>query len=95
MAGLRAVWAWDSAVWPILFWAGTYWRDAIRTPADLIVRCGANCDLHFDHCGGNLVLAGRQVFTQRFDLETAQSSDHYTVPELADTPGGELRAGRR
>ena len=46
---------------------------------DLVV----NCHLHFDHCGGNPQLAGRPVFVQRTELETARAGD-YTVPELVD-----------
>ena len=46
---------------------------------DLVV----NCHLHFDHCGGNPQLAGRPVFVQRTELETARGGD-YTVPGLVD-----------
>lgn len=46
-----------------------------------------NCHLHFDHCGGNPALAGRPVFTQRTELETARSAVDYTLPELVDSPG--------
>jgi N-acyl homoserine lactone hydrolase len=46
-----------------------------------------NCHLHFDHCGGNPELAGRPIFTQRVELETARQSPDYTLPELVDTPG--------
>jgi N-acyl homoserine lactone hydrolase len=45
-----------------------------------------NCHLHFDHCGGNPVLAGRPVFTQRVELEAALHTPHYTLPELVDAP---------
>jgi N-acyl homoserine lactone hydrolase len=44
-----------------------------------------NCHLHFDHCGGNPLLAGRPVVCQRRELETARTTD-YTVPELIDHP---------
>jgi N-acyl homoserine lactone hydrolase len=47
----------------------------------------ANCHLHFDHCGGNCLLAGRPVFTQRIELETARHAANYTLPELIDPPG--------
>lgn len=47
----------------------------------------ANCHLHFDHCGGNPALAGRPVFTQRTELETARDTPDYTLPELVDAPG--------
>jgi N-acyl homoserine lactone hydrolase len=46
-----------------------------------------NCHLHFDHCGGNPAFAGRPVFTQRTELETARSAPDYTLPELVEAPG--------
>lgn len=49
---------------------------------DLVV----NCHLHFDHCGGNPLLAGTPIVTQRRELETARAGD-YTVPELVDFAG--------
>ncbi|HEX5205772.1 N-acyl homoserine lactonase family protein [Paractinoplanes rhizophilus] len=45
-----------------------------------------NCHLHFDHCGGNPLLAGRPVFAQRAELALARGADH-TLPELIDHPG--------
>lgn len=45
-----------------------------------------NCHLHFDHCGGNALLAGRPVVAQRRELELARSGD-YTLPQLVDFPG--------
>jgi N-acyl homoserine lactone hydrolase len=51
------------------------------------VRWVTNCHLHFDHCGGNPALAGRPIFVQRIELETAQGADDYTLPELVDAPG--------
>ena len=51
------------------------------------VRLVVNCHLHFDHCGGNPALAGRPVVTQRTELETARTAEHYTLPELVDAPG--------
>jgi N-acyl homoserine lactone hydrolase len=50
------------------------------------VRLVVNCHLHFDHCGGNPLLAGRPIVCQRRELETARTTD-YTVPELVDHPG--------
>jgi N-acyl homoserine lactone hydrolase len=47
----------------------------------------ANCHLHFDHCGGNPLLAGRPVFCQRTELDTARTVVDYTVPELVDHAG--------
>jgi N-acyl homoserine lactone hydrolase len=51
------------------------------------VRWVTNCHLHFDHCGGNPALAGRPIFTQRVEFETARNSESYTLPELIDAPG--------
>jgi N-acyl homoserine lactone hydrolase len=45
-----------------------------------------NCHLHFDHCGGNPLLAGRPVVCQRRELETARAGD-YTFEHLVDPPG--------
>ena len=47
----------------------------------------ANCHLHFDHCGGNPLLAGRPFFTQAAELAEARQADDYTLPELIDPPG--------
>jgi N-acyl homoserine lactone hydrolase len=46
-----------------------------------------NCHLHFDHCGGNPLLAGRPTFVQTTELEEARSREHYTLPELIDFDG--------
>jgi N-acyl homoserine lactone hydrolase len=51
------------------------------------IRYVVNCHLHFDHCGGNPQLAGRPVFTQRVELESARREPDYTLPELVDAPG--------
>ena len=51
------------------------------------VRYVVNCHLHFDHCGGNPLLAGRPVFTQRAELAAARHTVDYTLPELIDAPG--------
>lgn len=45
-----------------------------------------NCHLHFDHCGGNPLLAGRPVICQRNELATARAGD-YTMEHLVDPPG--------
>lgn len=47
----------------------------------------ANCHLHFDHCGGNPDLAGRPIFSQRVELDTAHTTENYTLPELVDARG--------
>lgn len=49
---------------------------------DLVV----NCHLHFDHIGGNPLLAGRPVVCQRRELAAAGATG-YTVPHLVDFPG--------
>ncbi|MEU4242076.1 N-acyl homoserine lactonase family protein [Actinoplanes sp. NPDC026619] len=46
-----------------------------------------NCHLHFDHCGGNPILAGRPVFTQRTELALARTTEDHTLPELIDHTG--------
>lgn len=51
------------------------------------VRLVVNCHLHFDHCGGNPRLTGRPIFTQRVELETARTTEDYTLPELVDAAG--------
>lgn len=62
---------------------------------DLVV----NCHLHFDHIGGNPAFAGRPIFCQRRELETARTTQ-YTVPGLVEFAGaryelldGEARIG--
>ncbi|MFJ3792646.1 MBL fold metallo-hydrolase [Kitasatospora sp. NPDC090091] len=49
---------------------------------DLVV----NCHLHFDHCGGNPLLAGTPVLVQAGELATARAGG-YTVDALVDFPG--------
>jgi N-acyl homoserine lactone hydrolase len=45
-----------------------------------------NCHLHFDHIGGNPRFAGRALFAQRLELDTARAGE-YTFPELVDFDG--------
>ncbi|OKJ78665.1 N-acyl homoserine lactonase family protein [Streptomyces sp. CB02460] len=45
-----------------------------------------NCHLHFDHCGGNPLLAGRPILVQDVELATARAGG-YTVDALIDFPG--------
>ncbi len=45
-----------------------------------------NCHLHFDHCGGNPLLAGTPVAVQRAELGAA-GAEGYTAPHLVDFPG--------
>jgi N-acyl homoserine lactone hydrolase len=46
-----------------------------------------NTHLHFDHCGGNALFAGRPTYVQRRELEDARSLDVYTIREWVDAPG--------
>src|SRR5690349_302902 len=42
--------------------------------------------LHYDHCGGNHLFAGKPIYVQRQELEDARGKD-YTIPEWVDPPG--------
>src|SRR3954471_24992694 len=44
--------------------------------------------LHFDHCGGNHLFAGKPIYVQRRELEDARGED-YTIREWVDAPGVE------
>src|SRR3954468_18520321 len=46
-----------------------------------------NTHLHFDHCGGNHLFAGRPIYVQRRELEDARSLDDYTIREWVEAPG--------
>jgi N-acyl homoserine lactone hydrolase len=46
-----------------------------------------NTHLHFDHCGGNHLFAGRPVYVQRQELQDARTHDDYTIREWVDAPG--------
>src|SRR3954463_5206899 len=50
---------------------------------DLVV----NTPLHFDHCGGNHLFAGRPAYVQRRELDDARSQDDYTIRDWVDAPG--------
>lgn len=58
------------------------------TLADITVV--VNCHLHFDHCGGNALLAGRPIFVQETELAAAAGAG-YTIAELVDFPGADYR----
>jgi N-acyl homoserine lactone hydrolase len=45
-----------------------------------------NTHLHFDHCGGNHLFAGRPIYVQRRELEDAHA-EGYTIREWVDAPG--------
>ncbi len=46
-----------------------------------------NTHLHFDHCGGNHLFAGRPIYVQRRELDDARSQDDYTIRDWVDAPG--------
>jgi len=46
-----------------------------------------NTHLHFDHCGGNHLFAGRPIYVQRTELDYARSQDDYTIREWVEAPG--------
>ena len=50
---------------------------------DLVV----NTHLHFDHCGGNHLFAGKPVYVQRRELDDARSLEDYTIREWVEAPG--------
>jgi N-acyl homoserine lactone hydrolase len=43
--------------------------------------------LHFDHCGGNHLFAGKPIYVQRQELVDARSEDNYTIRDWVDAPG--------
>jgi N-acyl homoserine lactone hydrolase len=46
-----------------------------------------NTHLHFDHCGGNVLFAGKPTYVQGRELEDARSLDDYTIRAWVDAPG--------
>jgi N-acyl homoserine lactone hydrolase len=48
-----------------------------------------NTHLHFDHCGGNHLFAGKPTYVQRRELDDALSLDDYTIREWVEAPGVE------
>jgi N-acyl homoserine lactone hydrolase len=52
---------------------------------DLVV----STHLHFDHCGGNHLFAGRPTYVQRRELDDARSEEDYTIREWVEAPGVE------
>jgi N-acyl homoserine lactone hydrolase len=51
-----------------------------------------NTHLHFDHCGGNHLFAGKPFYVQRQELDLARGPEPYTIPEWVDAPGVEYVA---
>jgi len=62
--------------------------EALRTVGVALdeIEVVVNCHLHFDHCGGNPMLAGTPVICQRQELAVAQGGN-YTMEHLIDYPG--------
>lgn len=58
-------------------------QDFDLTGIDIVV----NTHLHFDHCGGNHLFAGKPIYVQRLELDDARSKDDYTIREWVDAPG--------
>jgi N-acyl homoserine lactone hydrolase len=46
-----------------------------------------NTHLHFDHCGGNHLFAGKPTYVQRRELDDARNLDDYTIREWVNAPG--------
>jgi N-acyl homoserine lactone hydrolase len=46
-----------------------------------------NTHLHFDHCGGNHLFAGRPIHVQARELADARSLGDYTISEWVDFDG--------
>lgn len=57
--------------------------DVDLTGIDLVV----NTHLHFDHCGGNHLFAGRPTYVQRRELDDARTLEDYTIREWVEAPG--------
>lgn len=46
-----------------------------------------NTHLHFDHCGGNHLFAGRPVYVQREELQDARTEEDYAIRDWVDADG--------
>jgi N-acyl homoserine lactone hydrolase len=58
-------------------------QDLDLDTVDIVV----NTHLHFDHCGGNHLFAGRPIYVQRRELDDALHRDEYTIREWVEAPG--------
>ena len=58
-------------------------QDFDLAAVDMVV----NTHLHFDHCGGNRLFAGKPIYVQRRELDDARTEEDYTIPEWVDAPG--------
>ena len=51
-----------------------------------------NTHLHYDHCGGNHLFAGKPIYVQRRELEDARAGNIPAIDEWVDAPGVEYTA---
>jgi N-acyl homoserine lactone hydrolase len=58
-------------------------QDVDLAGIDIVV----NTHLHFDHCGGNHLFAGKPIYVQRRELDDARNEDDYTIREWVDAAG--------
>jgi N-acyl homoserine lactone hydrolase len=58
-------------------------REIDPASIDIVV----NTHLHFDHCGGNHLFAGKPIYVQRQELDDALGEDDYTIREWVEAPG--------
>ena len=58
-------------------------RDFDLAGVDIVV----NTHLHFDHCGGNHLFAGRPFYVQRRELDDALGDEGHTIREWVEAPG--------
>jgi N-acyl homoserine lactone hydrolase len=69
----------DPRLWPLSE------QDLDLAGIDIVV----NTHLHFDHCGGNHLFAGRPIYVQSRELADARSEEEYTIREWVEAPGVE------
>jgi N-acyl homoserine lactone hydrolase len=58
-------------------------QDLDLSSIDMVV----STHLHFDHCGGNHLFAGKPIYVQRQELDDALGQDDYTIREWVEAPG--------
>jgi N-acyl homoserine lactone hydrolase len=58
-------------------------QDFDLAAVDIVV----NTHLHFDHCGGNHLFAGKPIYVQCQELDGALSENDYTIREWVEAPG--------
>jgi N-acyl homoserine lactone hydrolase len=58
-------------------------QDLDLASIDIVV----NTHLHFDHCGGNHLFAGKPTYVQARELGDARTQENYTIREWVDAPG--------